>query len=151
MKIIICDIDGTLADSDHRQQYLKQTPKDWESFYRPDLIIRDKLIEPTAYLLRKIETDVKNSRMDLYFLTGRMEKHRVITRTWLEQHGLTFYQDLIMRENEDYRQDIEFKKSVIDQWFNRSDILFILEDRDQCVRGFRDIGLTCWQVRDGAY
>ena len=32
-KIIICDLDGTLCNTDNRKHFMEQKPKDWKSFY----------------------------------------------------------------------------------------------------------------------
>ena len=41
-KAVIFDIDGTLADSQHRLQYLEQQPKQWDKFFSES--IKDKYI-----------------------------------------------------------------------------------------------------------
>lgn len=45
-KAVIFDIDGTLADSRHRLQYLEQQPKQWDRFFSE--AIKDKYI-PAVY------------------------------------------------------------------------------------------------------
>ena len=33
MRAVICDIDGTLADVQHRLHHLEGDPKDWDGFF----------------------------------------------------------------------------------------------------------------------
>ena len=47
-KAIIFDIDGTLANLDHRLRHILNEPKDWDSFYRD--IDKDQPIAPITLL-----------------------------------------------------------------------------------------------------
>ena len=47
--ICIFDIDGTLANCDHRLHYIKNKPKNWEAFYNE--CMDDLVIWPVAEML----------------------------------------------------------------------------------------------------
>jgi hypothetical protein len=32
-KVIICDLNGTLCNIDHRRHFVEEEPQDWKSFY----------------------------------------------------------------------------------------------------------------------
>ena len=38
----VIDIDGTVADISHRQSLIEQDPPDWDTFFDPDLVMKDK-------------------------------------------------------------------------------------------------------------
>ena len=46
---IIFDIDGTIADIEHRRVYVRSKPKNWRAFIKA--IPKDGLIVPTATIL----------------------------------------------------------------------------------------------------
>ena len=49
-KIVICDIDGTIANNDHRQHYL-EGKKDWDGFFSE--IINDSPIMPVIKIINE--------------------------------------------------------------------------------------------------
>lgn len=80
--IIICDIDGVLADCSHRLHYLEE--KDYGEFYG-DKVLDDELIRSGAKLLYHLWnrhfvgdnlTEVSNP---IIILTGRPNRARAIT------------------------------------------------------------------------
>ena len=48
-RICIFDIDGTLANCDHRLHHVKNKPKNWDAFY--DGCMDDQVIWPVAEML----------------------------------------------------------------------------------------------------
>ena len=68
-KIILCDIDGTIANNDHRQHFL-EGKKDWDGFFS-ELINN----EPIFPIINKVIEEYKAGK-DIVFLTGRLEKYR---------------------------------------------------------------------------
>ena len=67
--IILCDIDGTVANNEHRQHYLKNK-KDWKSFF--DEMVNDI---PIHDVINKI-IEEKNEGKQIVFITGRPESYR---------------------------------------------------------------------------
>jgi hypothetical protein len=80
--ISIIDIDGTVADNSHREGFLQSTKKDWDSFYRPELVMADR---PIAEAQRALPIIIKSS-FATFFLTGRPERLRRTTEDWMSQH-----------------------------------------------------------------
>lgn len=136
---IICDLDGTLALLGKRSPFDASTAEE------------DILNHPIAHILKvyahQTITDVK-----LILLTGREERYRTQTENWLKKHDITHYKNLYMRKNNDRRKDFIIKKEIYEKYIKNSyEILFVLEDRDQVVRMWRDEGLTCLQVAYGDF
>lgn len=145
-KAYIFDIDGTIADCSHRLHFITGEHKDWDSFYANcDM---DKCIEPTCNLCRLI------GRTELYkiiYLTGRPESVRDKTDSWLLKKYFS-YGKIFMRKDGDHRPDYVLKREIYEQEIkDEYDVIGVFEDRDSCVKMWRELGLTCFQVADGSY
>ena len=158
----IFDIDGTIADGSHRVHYitpdydmlshkilsvdnLDKFAPDWDSFYKES--INDKPIPDMVNLLRRIE----GTGAQILFVTGRPEKYKEQTEEWLIKY-VTANFELYMRKPNDYRQDFIIKKEIYKNKIeNNYWILGVFEDRTQCVKMWRELGITCFQVVDGDY
>lgn len=148
--IVICDIDGTLADTSKRLHYLKQTPPNWDAFH--EACDGDAPIDATCAVVGGL---VQLKGYLPIFVTGRPERVRTKTLHWLRAHldGLNSTPDLHMRPDADHSEDYELKREI---WKKRiapmaESVRLVLEDRGQCVKMWRELGLTCWQVAEGAY
>ena len=57
-----------------------------------------------------------------------------------------------MRPEGDTRKDAILKREIYEREIrNRYNVAYVLDDRDQTVRVWRDLGLTCLQVADGDF
>ena len=142
-KYIILDLDSTLANIDHRLHFIQGDKKDWDSFYGN--IPNDVLNEEIAHLARLFWKDTIN----ILIFTGRPERTREDTINWLSKHCI-FFDQIFFRKDGDYRKDYIIKKEMLD-YFNKEDILFAVDDRQQCVDMYRSEGITCLQCADGKY
>lgn len=147
---VICDLDGTLSNSKHRE-HLAQS-KQWEAFHEASK--DDPVNEDVAYLISSL---ANFSTASIIILTGRNEKYRTQTVDWLNKNRLLpIIEDLIMRPNDDWRPDAELKPALLKEYFDSQEmgvtrIMFFLEDRDKMVECWRNLGYNCYQVRTGAY
>lgn len=175
MRLIICDLDGTLSDCSPRQHLA--AAKDWDGFHQ--LMSEDKCDLFVLELLHSVSivNGTSNGReIGIAFLTGRPEAYREQTMAWLEQacdlYEYDDYIDLIMRPRDDYTTDFLLKQQLfaqqmaggrIGEWFRenvgldptdvevqKQNVLF-LDDRDKVVAAWRDAGFKCWQVGEGAF
>ncbi|MFD3519009.1 hypothetical protein [Streptomyces sp. NPDC058653] len=93
--LAVFDLDGTLADTAHRQHFLERRPKDWKAFF--DAAPGDTpLAEGVALVLTSAE------ECEVVYLTGRPERCREDTLVWLRANGLPDGR-LFMRRNDDRR------------------------------------------------
>jgi hypothetical protein len=138
-KAIICDLDGTLALIGDRDPF------------NPKTIETDLLNNPVANIL-EVYTHQTLFEIQIIFITGRFERYRQQTDTWLHKHHIDDYV-LFMRPDNDSRKDIIYKKEVYQHHIEpKYDVIFVLEDRDQTVKMWRqELGLTCLQVEYGAF
>ena len=57
-----------------------------------------------------------------------------------------------MRNDFDERKDVIIKREIFEQEIkDKYNVMFILDDRNQCVDFWRKIGLTCFQVDYGNF
>ena len=142
--MIVFDIDGTLANADHRLHYIMTKPKQWDKFY--EACGRDTLIMPIAQVLYSLESTNK-----IYFMTGRSDSVRDVTLEWLQRYSLWQYNDskLLMRKEGDFRQDTIVKAEMAEPYLD--DIKMVFEDRSGVVKMWRELGITCLQVTEGDY
>lgn len=137
-KAIICDIDGTLALLGNRNKF---DPTSGE----------DMLNYPIANIL-KVYGNQKVFKVDLILLTGREDKYGEFTVNWLRKNGINHYKELYMRSTGDFRKDYIIKKEIYEKEIKpKYEVLFVLEDRDQAVKMWREEGLTCLQVAPGNF
>ena len=80
MGLAIIDIDGVLADVRHRLRHVERRPKDWDAFFAA--APQDTPL--TDGLQRAVDLA---DRGDVVYLTGRPERCRHDTETWLADHG----------------------------------------------------------------
>ncbi len=73
------------------------------------------------------------------------------TKEWLHRHSIPF-SDFFMRPEGDMRKDAIIKREILEQKIlPKYAPVLVVDDRDQVVRMWRDAGLTCFQVADGAF
>lgn len=147
----IFDLDGTLCDASERYKtYIEDEQENWEEFYAH--CDEDMPIIPVCDVL----TALANRGYDILFVTGRRESCRETTLKWIREwfgEKVANTNHLFMRNAEDgFRSDYVSKMRNYRQHIqNKWHVLGVFEDRDQCVRAWRDVGLQCFQVADGCY
>jgi hypothetical protein len=145
---IICDIDGTVADTTHRDHILKDD--EGKPFAYPDydaytaLCPKDKPIHPVIALIEQM-----SEWYNITWVTARSEKYYHLTHAWL---GINVYvyrgAELYMRRDGDHRHDWEIKRDIYRQRFADRKVLLVLDDRRGCVDMWRSLRLTCLQPKD---
>jgi predicted kinase len=144
---IMCDLDGTLCNLDHRLHFVKGPgKKDWGSFFRE--CGNDSVYEDVAGFLRAEE----GIGTPIILCSGRPEDQaRKATLEWLKRHEIE-YDDLVMRPRGNYKSDDITKAMLyryeIEPYYI---IKYVLDDRQQVVDKWREMGLTCFQVRPGDF
>jgi FMN phosphatase YigB (HAD superfamily) len=144
-KAIIVDLDGTLCDTKHRQHWMEQQPKDWMRFYGG--ILSDK---PHPWCLSLI--DGMRGIVEIIFVSGRPDDYFKQTKTWLREcNGLDIW-PLFMRKSGDFRKDSIIKTEIYrNQIEPNYEVLFCVDDRQQVVDAWRELGLTCLQCAKGDF
>jgi hypothetical protein len=145
---IIVDVDGTIADIEHRRKHLQITPKNWDDFFRD--MKDDKINEWCKEIILQLAP-----RYGVMLCTGRMEKHRAETVAWLKKNGLKFPNiiKIFMREDNDFRSDDVVKEEIYLKQIKPAykNILFVIEDRKRVADMWRRNGLICLHCAEGNF
>ncbi|GAX49279.1 hypothetical protein SO3561_00767 [Streptomyces olivochromogenes] len=122
--LAVFDLDGTLADSAHRQRFLERKPRDWDAFFAA--APQDPpLAEGVALALRSTQ------ECEVVYLTGRPERCRRDTVEWLAAQGLPEGR-VWMRRNDDRRPARRTKLDVLRR-LARDREIHVLVDDDELV------------------
>jgi len=160
--VVICDLDGTLADVNHRLHYIKNpdgtlkpyAERDWDSF---NAACDDAPNRDVIQILESLILGHNSGCMvcgaverEVYILSGRNEVTRRRTVKWLKKYVYSYLDydtHLIMRKADDRRPDTEVKLEMVRELgLTPDDVLCILDDRQCVVDMWRENGFRCLQV-----
>lgn len=144
-RVVICDLDGTLCDIEHRLRYANADIKDWKSFFAEisnDTLRRDVSDKVSAVLTQDVG-------IRLIFVSARPEDYRAVTEKWLADNFYYNYTALIMREKGDKRPDTEVKSDIYDKYLKDLNIVKVFDDRPSVIRMWREKGLDVEDVGKG--
>jgi hypothetical protein len=144
-KVIVFDIDGTIANTEHRKHWVASKPKNWAAWNAGMA-----LDTPHADIVELL--DMFAARGDRIILcSGRGEETRGVTETWLRQHSIEF-NALYMRSEGDYRKDSIVKVELLEQIRKDYGEPFLwFDDRQQVVDAIRAQGVRVLQVAPGDF
>jgi len=146
-KIVIFDLDGTLALIDKRRDVsTKDNGKmDWAKFFDPTMVDLDDPNTPVITM-----ANLLSSQYRIWILSGRSDVTRQATIDWLSINGVD-YDNLVMRpQNHLYMADNDLKKIWLES-IGSDNVAMVFDDRQQVVDMWRDNGLTTFQVADGDF
>ncbi len=145
--IVICDLDGTLANIDHRLHFMRQKPKDWKGFFGG--ISEDTLRQDVLDLILEHEKEGR----EIFFVSGRPETYRDVTEEWLERvlKGYKIHRALFMRRHGDRRPDDIVKQEIYDAHFKDLEIVEVLDDRPRIILMWKRLGLNVRDVGSNEY
>ncbi|MFE9369071.1 hypothetical protein ACFYM2_04735 [Streptomyces sp. NPDC006711] len=118
--LAVFDLDGTLADSSHRQRFLERSPRDWDAFFAaapadPPLVEGVELCREAA------------GECEIVYLTGRPERCRRDTLDWLDEQDLPSGA-LHMRRDYDRRPARATKMELLRELGRGREIRMLVDD-----------------------
>jgi phosphoglycolate phosphatase-like HAD superfamily hydrolase len=141
-KTVICDLDGTLFDIDHRLYLLEE--KRWDEFWAA---CKDDT--PNGWCVKLLQA-LRFAGYPIVFVSGRNEVAKAETTRQLA--GLGFGDcKLIMRPLDNRQADVDFKRKLLETEFKDTDILFAIEDRARCAEMYRQHGIIVLQCDTGDF
>lgn len=143
---IIFDVDGTIADVEHRRHFVVQRPADWKSF--KEETVNDTPVEWVCDLAKR---HIARGD-DVAFFSARNESQRDVTEKQISEWIGDGHKGLFLRPDGDFRPDEEFKSDLADkfeEFGGKIDIVF--DDRNKVVDMWRRRGTTCVQVAEGDF
>lgn len=153
--VIIFDIDGTLADGEHRVHHVSGSDKNWFLYFskmshdtpRRDVCLLAELLGESPH--------VHSGSIKLVVCTGRPEQYREQTMTWLGKYVPALRKSmaaLYMRGPTDHREDSIVKKEMLDNLVRGGHVVRLaIDDRQQVVNMWREYGVTCLQCAPGDF
>jgi hypothetical protein len=145
----IVDIDGTIADTQHRQWTLegKCQQKNWELFF--NMAKDDK---PMPHMQQLLQDLTAMGRTRIIYTTGRPERLRLLTTNWLIEHGFPYPRHMYMRADGDRRPDHVIKLLMLEEIrLNWPLITMAFDDRNSVVEMWRMAGIPCAQTAPGDF
>lgn len=144
-KAIICDLDGTLSNAEHRKHFVQA--KKWDAFY--EALDQDPMNQWCYDLIWAMR---QMFRTEIIFVSGRPEKYREKTFAWMDRQRVFNDRILFMRKDGDYRQDAIIKTEIYKAHIEpHYEVKFCIDDRQQVVDAWRALGLVCLQCDEGAF
>jgi len=141
--VVICDLDGTLCLFEKEDK----SKSNYRNPYDASTCGNDLVNEAVMRVLYGCGCKV-------VLVSGRENKYRPQTEEWLKRYNIN-YVDLFMRQTSDNRKDSIVKREIYDKEIkeikDKYNVFFVLDDRDQVVKMWRELGLTCFQVAEGNF
>jgi hypothetical protein len=152
-KVIVFDIDGTLANIEHRRGFVASKPKNFKAFNAA--IPQDTPHEEIVHLAKLFWNESVNPASDnsykIILCSGRGEESRGVTEVQMKDFGVRF-DKLFMRKEKDFRADNIVKVELladIRKEFGEPFLWF--DDRKQVVDAIRSEGVRVLQVAPGDF
>ncbi|MFF9349132.1 hypothetical protein [Streptomyces sp. NPDC014734] len=118
--LAVFDVDGTLADTGHRQHFLAGARRDWNGFFSA-ATDDPPLPEGVSLVLSSAE------ECEIRYLTGRPERCRRDTLAWLAEQGLPEGR-LYMRRNDDRRPARHTKLDILRRLGREREVRVLVDD-----------------------
>jgi hypothetical protein len=127
------DLDGVVADVRHRLHHIERRPKDWDAFFAAAV---DDPVLPEG---RAVVEELVGRGHEVVWLTGRPERCRWDTHSWLRRNGLPDGR-LYMRRDGDRRPARVTKLAILRELARDRPVTVAVDDDDDVVRVLREAG-----------
>ena len=134
----VLDIDGVLADTEHRMHHLQPGRKNWNAFFAA--APKDPPLDEGVEVAHTLARD-----HDIAYVTGRPGRYRSATLDWLDGHGLPPGL-LIMRAAEDRRPATVIKLAAIRRLAAARPVAVIVDDDPDVCDAARQAGFTVFEA-----
>ena len=148
-KTIIFDVDGTIADVEHRRHLVngeKGFKPDWKAFR--EATVDDRPVQWVCDIAKRFIAQGDN----VAFFSARNESEREITEKQIADWIGDGHKGLFLRPNGDFRCDAEFKSELADKFEEvGGKIDMVFDDRNKVVEMWRNRGVNVIQVAEGDF
>ena len=142
-KMIICDIDWTIANWEHREHLVDSNlpKKDWDWYYA--LLSNDTPIKPTIDMLNVLD----NNNCTIVIVSGRPDRYFWETKEWLDKYNIP-YDYILMRNGWDKRPDAQIKQDIYESCIRKywDRIIWVFDDRKSAKKMWVDNGVFVFDV-----
>lgn len=136
--VAVVDIDGVLADVQHRLHHLKRRPKDWAGFF-------GAMGDDMPYAEGIDLVTLLAHEHDIVYLSGRPERTRAVTHAWLARNGAPSG-TLMLRPDDDRRPARLFKVGVLRRLSAQRDVAMLVDDDPAVCAAARAAGFTVYEA-----
>lgn len=143
--VVLVDVDGVIADGNHRQRFLQDGRKEWDNFF--NACHDDTPLENEIAMINTLDPATA-----VFLLTARPHQLRDKTLAWLEPLDLR-WDALIMRGKKDGRlSSPQFKQRSVRQVRKQGyNPLVAFDDDMRNVEMFRAEDVPCVYIHSGYY
>jgi len=135
---IVVDLDGTLANIDHRLHLVSGKRKDFDAFYAG--VGKDSVNEWCATIMNLFW----GMGWKVIIVSARRASATGMTRQWLEENNVKCSGLYLLRPDGDSTPDQELKRAWLRE-YGAEKVLFVVDDRTKVVNMWREEGVTCLQ------
>jgi predicted kinase len=154
---VVCDLDGTLANIDHRLKYVKdKRNSNWDLFFKECVndvpnewcveLLRGMLERGKKVLIVSARSKVVEKETKEWVMTA------IFGKDWTALGSLARYGDkfdvVLVRDEGDYTPDQVLKKRWLDS-FGSGNIFFVIDDRDKVCKMWVENGLQVLNCGQG--
>jgi len=137
--IVVVDVDGTVANGEHREHLVRGEKKNWGAYYAR--LNRDTPIQPIIDRVNGLaETHT------ILIVSGRPDTYQRETLAWLRGVAKIKFDYFFQRAGNDKREDSIIKKEILDK-LPKEKIVLVLDDRPRVCRMWESEGLNVEWVR----
>lgn len=131
-QVAVIDLDGVLADARHRLHHLATRPKAWDDFF--DAAPLDPPLPEGFEVLQRL-----GQVYDVVYLSGRPERCRADTETWLVRHEAPAG-PVLLRPDRDRRPARLFKIEQLRRLARDVEVVVLVDDDPRVVAAAREAG-----------
>lgn len=138
-RLIICDLDGVLADERWRRNYANSGM--WEAYH--SRCPQDHPNWDFLFMVRGLGFS-ENCDYNVVYLTGRDERFRAETLGWLAQHEAPGAV-LLMRPKDNYEKTSKMKLDLLAREFGEDwaqQVAFVIDDDERNCEAFSSAGVS---------
>lgn len=139
--VVICDIDGTIALFNKTGQQEEFPGVHFRSPFDASSSYQDKINES----LKDILIQHQNNNSKIFFVTGRDESYKTVTKQWLDRYFKEY--SLFMRPKSDKRKDTVVKEEIYNNEIkSKYNVVAVYEDRLQVCQLWHKLNLPLFRV-----
>jgi hypothetical protein len=151
VKLALVDIDGVVADDEHRVQFALD--KNWPEYFKPETVAKDVPFDIAKTLIRLLLED----GYTISYLTGRREDLRQVTEDWLEDNDFPDGR-VVMRTRDQKMPLANFKEEYVSARVasGRYEDVVLFDDDPEVIRfvkaqvGEQHAMLCDWHIKQTA-
>lgn len=138
-RAVICDLDGTLCDANHRVHYIEKQPKNWVKFFA------ESFRDPVNTWCLDMMKEYHAQGVEILFVTGRHDGLVKSTLGWLFTHTpfeVELNRNLFMRGEGDFREDTIVKKEIYEKVIApHYEVIMAVDDKPSIIKMWESFGI----------